>query len=157
MKNISLRLPWQRTPHHLRKTDVVGASRKRVGRPGDIEFYDPRSTGSSTIVKTKSLVRFMPLAILLAALVRVVFMKAGVLDYIQMEKSLAQHAVMLESIKEENQELQIEIKKIMNDKAYQKQVVREHLGVIAKDEFLILFATETAKNSSATGSSSLDF
>ena len=32
------------------------------------------------------------------------------------------------------------------DKAYQKQLAKEHLGVIAADEFLILFAGEVPES-----------
>jgi cell division protein FtsB len=42
----------------------------------------------------------------------------------------------------ENKDLKTEITKIQLDRNYQKQLAKEHLGVIAADEFLILFAGE---------------
>ncbi len=47
----------------------------------------------------------------------------------------------------ENSELQIEVAKIINDSRYQKKLARDNLGVIAADEFLILFEQDLPDSS----------
>ena len=48
----------------------------------------------------------------------------------------------LSRIKKENMQIVREIERMQTDTAYQKKLVRDNLGFIAADEFLILFPKE---------------
>ncbi len=74
---------------------------------------------------------------------RLIFMDRGVWDYFATEGSIRENNRELHSIQDENKSLRTEIVKIQSDKNFQRQLAKEHLGVIAADEFLILFAGET--------------
>lgn len=78
---------------------------------------------------------------------RLIFMDRGVWDYFSTEGVIKEKREELRSIQNENKDLKIEITKIQLDRNYQKQLAKEHLGVIAADEFLILFAGEKADSS----------
>lgn len=78
---------------------------------------------------------------------RLIFMDRGIIDYVAKEKFLKgkeQHLVLL---KAENHKLTEDISELQNNKSYQKKLVREVLGFIASDEYLILFAKEKDLNS----------
>lgn len=74
---------------------------------------------------------------------RLICMDRGVWDYFATEGNIKEKQNELRSIQRENKELSGEITRIQVDKNYQRQLAKEHLGVIAADEFLILFAGET--------------
>lgn len=74
---------------------------------------------------------------------RLIFMDRGVWDYFATEGAIRENNRELRSIQDENKSLRTEIVKIQSDKNFQRQLAKEHLGVIAADEFLILFAGET--------------
>lgn len=78
---------------------------------------------------------------------RLVFMDRGVWDYFSTERTIHVKNEELASLNRENNELKTEISRIQVDKNYQRQLAKEHLGVIAADEFLILFAGETGESS----------
>ena len=77
-------------------------------------------------------------------ILRLIFMDRGVWDYFTTESEIKDKKQELRSIQTENREIQAEISKIQLDKNYQKLLAKEHLGVIAADEFLILFAGESS-------------
>ncbi len=81
---------------------------------------------------------------------RLVFMERGLLQYWQMDGTLAEREAELNRVREENGALRAEIRRIDMDKGYQRQLAKEHLGVIAADEFLILFAGEAPETETAT-------
>ena len=72
-------------------------------------------------------------------LARLIFSAGGMIDYYSNKSALEQKVRDLSNVKIENQGLLIEIEDIKNSHSYQKKLVRDHLGFIAKDEFLILF------------------
>lgn len=74
---------------------------------------------------------------------RLIFMESGLIGYYEMENTLNKKENQLELVKEENSELITEIHNIKTSPSYQKKLVREHLGVIASNEFLILFAKDS--------------
>lgn len=74
---------------------------------------------------------------------RLFFMEGGVIDYHNMDKTLIEKQKDLERLRIENAELIKEIHRLKTSPSYQKKVAREHLGVIAKDEYLVLFANES--------------
>lgn len=79
---------------------------------------------------------------------RLIAMDRGVWDYFATESTIREKKAELRTIQEENTSLRSEIVKIQSDRNYQRQLAKEHLGVIAADEFLILFAGETAETPS---------
>lgn len=81
---------------------------------------------------------------------RLIFMDRGVWDYFSTENTIKDKQEELRFIQQENKDLRTEISRIQIDKNYQRQLAKEHLGVIAADEFLILFAGESEDSSTAT-------
>lgn len=73
---------------------------------------------------------------------RLVFSRGGVIDFYANKGLLEGKIDEYHAIEAENDNLQDEIKNIKASKSYQKKLVRDHLGFIAKDEFLILFSKE---------------
>lgn len=72
-------------------------------------------------------------------LVRLVFSGGGVLDYYDRKEFISDKQNELTSYNVENENLVEEIEDIQNSGKYQRKLVRDHLGFIARDEFLILF------------------
>lgn len=72
-------------------------------------------------------------------ILRLVFANGGVVDYFSQKKTLNERIADLSRIKKENMSLVHEIERMQLDAAYQKRLVRDNLGFIAQDEFLILF------------------
>lgn len=75
-------------------------------------------------------------------LVRLFFSQGGILDFYDQSKILTDKKLELEQIRSENMALTREISRMQNDTGYQKKIVRDNLGFIAQDEFLILFPKE---------------
>lgn len=75
-------------------------------------------------------------------LLRLIFSAGGVIDFYDSKSTLNNKMRELNNIKKENVELAHEIERIKKDSRYQKKLVRDHLGFIARDEFLILFQKE---------------
>lgn len=75
-------------------------------------------------------------------LFRLVFADRGVVDYYQKQEMINNKVYRMESLKAENSDLEKEITRINDDSSYQKKLVRKHLGVIASDEYLVLFARD---------------
>ena len=82
-----------------------------------------------------------------ALCLRLVLMDQGVLDFYAMENTLTERTHSLELLRIENAEIITEIHKIKTSPRYQRKIAREHLGVIAKDEYLVLFANDGIGNS----------
>lgn len=76
-------------------------------------------------------------------LLRLVFSDGGVQDFYAKKEVLQGHFTRLSQIETENQGLILEIEKLDSDPQYQKKVVRDHLGYIAKDEYLVLFPSKS--------------
>lgn len=71
---------------------------------------------------------------------RLIFSEGGVIEYYQKTSKFNQKNFELETTKQENIELMKELELIQSDGKYQKKLVRDHLGYIARDEYLILFS-----------------
>jgi cell division protein FtsB len=74
---------------------------------------------------------------------RLICMDRGVWDYFATEGKIREKQSELKSFQSENASLKTEITRIQVDKNYQRFLAKDHLGVIAADEFLILFAGES--------------
>ena len=73
-------------------------------------------------------------------LLRLVFSGGGIIDYYDKKEVLEKRQAGLVRLKKENADLVKEIELIKKSPSYQKKIVRQHLGHIAKDEYLILFS-----------------
>ena len=73
-------------------------------------------------------------------MLRLVFMDNGIIDYHNMQETIADKENLLVELRTENANLVKEIKKIRTSSAYQKKMAREHLGVIAPNEYLVVFS-----------------
>jgi cell division protein FtsB len=142
--------------------DFVAPKRRAVSVPqveylDDIEDEDddveedevvenrPAKPRTKPKVKAKSKANLLPRigwAIVGFLLLRLVFMERGVVQYWQMSGTIGEHEQELLRVRKENAAIASEIKRIEFDKGYQRFLAKEHLGVIAADEFLILFAGE---------------
>lgn len=80
-------------------------------------------------------------------LLRLVFSGGGVIDYYKNEANFEKRFKNFKSVQVENAALLKEIDLIKSNARYQRKVVREHLGYIAPNEFLILFPKEKVKTS----------
>lgn len=80
---------------------------------------------------------------------RLICMDRGVWDYFSTESVIQEKNQELMSIRAENKDIKTEITRIQLDRNFQRQLAKEHLGVIAADEFLILFAGESSESSSS--------
>lgn len=140
-------------------------SRRSVAKQGNNEFVSPtrkralrsksatpapsyssttkRKKRTKKVTKTNSpLSKKVYWSILSLLFLRIIFMDNGVIDYFNMEKTLEYKQQEYLSITKENNDLIEEVKLIKSNRVYQKKLAREHLGVIAPDEYLVLFARE---------------
>ena len=81
--------------------------------------------------------------LILGLSLRLVFMERGVLDYYATQDLIQDKIHQIELLKEENQALVHEIHEIKVNPAYQRKLAREHLGVIGRGEYLVLFASDS--------------
>jgi len=132
-------------------------SRRSVAKPEDTEFVPVKRTPkkvasqisyttTSTRKKQKSmdpkyvtwLVKgswiFCGLMVL-----RLIFATGGVTDFYSQKSTVAERVGELSDIKKENMTLVREIERMRSDAGFQKKLVRDNLGFIAADEFLVLF------------------
>lgn len=70
---------------------------------------------------------------------RLIFASGGVTDYFSQKSVLNDRLSELSRIKNENMGLVSEIERMQLDAGYQKKLVRDNLGFIAPDEYLVLF------------------
>lgn len=73
---------------------------------------------------------------------RLIFANGGVTDYYSQKRVANTKESEYERIKKDNSSLIKEIDRMRSDTGYQKKLVRDHLGFIAKDEYLVLFPKE---------------
>ncbi|HXH32483.1 MAG TPA: septum formation initiator family protein [Bacteriovoracaceae bacterium] len=115
------------------------------------EEVEKRPARSSPKKNAKSKTHILPKigwAVIGLLVLRLIFMDRGVWDWFATENVIKGKKEELSSLQKENKSIKAEIGRIQIDKGYQKQLAKEHLGVIAADEFLILFAGETPESGS---------
>jgi len=98
--------------------------------------------------KPKAKVSLLPRigwAVIGLMVLRLIFMDRGVYDYYSTQNLIKNKNQELRNLSRENEELKAEISRIHVDPSYQRQLAKEHLGVIAADEFLILFAQDNGE------------
>ncbi len=112
----------------------------------EVEKRPARSPSNSSKKKDKlkkNILQKLGWSVIGLLVLRLICMDRGVWDYFATEGNIREKQDELSSIQTENKNLKTEITKIQVDKNYQRQLAKEHLGVIAADEFLILFAGES--------------
>lgn len=131
-------------------------SRRTVARPHDTEFAPVRRTSkraaaqisytTGTKKKGKELdqkyVDWLVKGSWLFCgflVLRLIFASGGIMAYFQQKSILNDRFSDLSKIKKENMSLVREIERMQLDASYQKKLVRDNLGFIAQDEYLILF------------------
>jgi cell division protein FtsB len=108
-----------------------------------VEKRPARVTPKKATKSKKNLLPKIGWSVIGLLVLRLIFMDRGVWDYFSTESAIRDKNNELYSIQKENKELKAEISRIQVDKNYQRQLAKEHLGVIGVDEFLILFAGES--------------
>ncbi len=78
-------------------------------------------------------------------LLRLIFSGGGILDYNERKSMLEGREHEIENIKLDNQRTLAEIDLIQKDSSTQKKLVRDHLGFIARDEYLIIFQKDNSR------------
>lgn len=81
-------------------------------------------------------------ALVAVLILRLIIMNRGVWDYYSREKELSLKIEDYKTLLAENIAIRKEIFKIKNNNQLQKKLVRDHLGFISADEFLVLFPEE---------------
>ena len=75
-------------------------------------------------------------------ILRLIFANGGVVDFYSQRAISNDRILELDRIKKENMQIVREIERMQTDTAFQKKLVRDNLGFIAADEFLVLFPKE---------------
>ncbi len=75
-------------------------------------------------------------------ILRLIFSEGGILEFQQTRSSYQNMQKELKELKVENENLMVELDQMKDDSIFQKKLVRDHLGYIDKNEYLILFSTE---------------
>lgn len=139
----------------LRGSQVI--SRRAIARPEETEFIPTKrparklatqvsyTTGSSKKksreIDTKYLGYLVKGSWIFCGILvlRLLFADGGVSDFYSQRKTMNEKTEELNSIKKENMQLVREIERMKSDVSFQRKLVRDNLGFIAHDEYLILF------------------
>lgn len=139
------------------KTNTPRGTRLSVGNSNNTKMTLPRSLAStrapsminyrgqreSTKNKIYKYAYYALWLFCLFLLLRLFFAERGVVEYYSQQSRLMEKIHLQKSILEENKALSEEMKRIKYNNAYQKRIVRNRLGLIAKNEFLILFSEDS--------------
>ena len=137
----------ERRPSELANTEIEYLEEEEEE---EVETKPVRKTSSSAKSKSnlkKNLLSKVGWSVIGLLVLRLICMDRGVWDYFSTEGVIREKLDEHKSIQRENKELKAEISRIQVDKNFQRQLAKEHLGVIAVDEFLILFAGESQDQS----------
>ncbi|MGB0452714.1 MAG: FtsB family cell division protein [Bacteriovoracaceae bacterium] len=74
---------------------------------------------------------------------RLIFAERGILDYFALQDLIDHKKEMIVETQNENLELRREIVLIRKDAHYQRKVVRDNLGFISENEYLVVFSEES--------------
>ncbi|HXH75787.1 MAG TPA: septum formation initiator family protein [Bacteriovoracaceae bacterium] len=144
--------------NHHRQSELAQAEIEYLEEETEIEEEEvaekrPARISGASKKKTKnkkSLLVKTSWSVIGLLVLRLIFMDRGVWDYFTTENTIKEKNKELRSYHRENKELKVEIERIQLDRNYQRLLAKEHLGVIAADEFLILFAGEVPESETTT-------
>lgn len=117
-----------------------------------IDYLEPKVEKKPARIKPRPAKKNLPKLTLLPKMawgvigllvLRLICMDRGVYDYYATQNAISEKNQELNNLSRENENIQAEVSRIHLDGNYQRQLAKEHLGVIAADEFLILFAQDT--------------
>ena len=74
---------------------------------------------------------------------RLLFAERGLFDYFAMKDLIRHKNQLIEQTKLKNKELEQEMFKIRNSPQYQKEIVRQKLGFISADEYIVIFSEDS--------------
>jgi cell division protein FtsB len=118
-------------------------TRRSVGLPDETDFIEPQyRILYKNFWERFNLKYLFIVSVYIFFTLRVIFMDGGYLDLQEKMDAIALQEGEILSTKNENEAISTEIKKIKKNKKYQKKLVREHLGVIAADEQVLLFRSD---------------
>ncbi len=130
---------------HHRSSELAKTEIDYLDDEEEEEVVERRPARTNSASKKKTKINLLPKvawSVIGLLVARLICMDRGVYDYFATEGAIREKQAELKSIQTENREIRTEISRIQLDKNYQRQLAKEHLGVIAGDEFLILFAGE---------------
>ncbi len=116
-----------------------------VKKPVSKKALDPNYSKKSKIQKNVNFYSYVVKAawvFCVLLVLRLIFTQGGVIDFYHQVEVLNKKKLEFQQIKSENSALAKEIYKMRNDHLYQKKIVRDNLGFIAEDEYLVLFPKE---------------
>ena len=143
-------------------TSTAVVTRKSVARADEADFTPvkrtPRkvssqisysTTGATSRKKTKALDPKLEKYLVRGSwifcaflVLRLFFASGGIMDFYSQKSLYQERLTELDRIKKENMQIVREIERMQTDAAFQKKLVRDNLGFIASDEFLVLFPKE---------------
>lgn len=109
----------------------------------NFSFFDRFFSSAIKALFAKTL-RVVTWAICIFFLGVVIFGDRGVVDYMKRHQSFIGKVNQLKFLEKENEEIKFQIYRLENDPAYQRQIIRDYLGYIARDEYLVIFAENAA-------------
>lgn len=123
--------------------------KKKKTPPAVVGYMGTKKRASRKSTKSTSKKWGVKIAIACACLLvmRLVFADRGVLDYYLRTRKIADKEFELKMIKDENRKLKKEIGLIQKSSSYQKKLVRDHLGFISSDEYLVIFSDKKESSS----------
>lgn len=132
----------RKTISNAQSIELVNPIQKRKKAPGVVSYLGKKKKRSKSKKNFPELLVYAGWAFNFFLFLRLLFSSNGVFDYYKMDSTLTEKKEKLQKLKEENINLVEEINQIKTNKIYQKKLARDHLGVIAKDEYLVLFAKD---------------
>lgn len=164
---------WDEPDNDWSGLKTSGATRKTVGKAEKTEFATPvrqssaapapvaynkptRATRkvstrkkSATAANSKGINLVVKLAwgFYLFLCMRLIFSEGGIVEFYEKKGSFANKQQEKEDLLKTNGDLFNELEMIKSNARYQRKLIREHLGFISKDEYLILFPSEGSRKS----------
>ncbi len=133
-----------------RQSDLADTEIEYLDEEDDEEIERRPATRLASKKKTttkKNLLPKLAWSVVGLLVLRLICMDRGVWDFFATEGEIHEKQSELKSIQNENKSIKTEVARIQSDKNYQRHLAKDHLGVIAADEFLVLFAGETNDSS----------
>ena len=109
----------------------------------NFSFFDRFFSSAIKALFAKTL-RVVTWAVCVFFLGIVIFGDRGVVDYMKRHQNFIGKINQLKFLEKENEEIKFQIYRLENDPTYQRQIIRDYLGYIAKDEYLVIFAENSA-------------
>lgn len=143
--NVSFLSPLKKKIASVPKISYATSSQgrtSRLTRSSQSSRAKRGSSGDGPLSKVSQFFLFLGWGFCLVLFFRLIFADNGVVDFYKKKDLIENRLSKLERLKKENEKTLFEIEQMEANRSYQKKMARKHLGVIARDEYLILFAKE---------------